>query len=199
MQQHTPPPELIEEKSFYEPRPLLYFIQKDDPQGNTPKDPALDPQFVFWEEGVQKWVEDPENKNRVNKYNLGLEAMPKEYDDVHTEQTKPQILVISPSPGLSVDRGASITLNLEVSYVFPIKELEIFFDNKIIKTIPNIPPTISENQASSTSELVIKTQKFFPSFRVPFIVDKKDLHAIRVRVFDEVLNRGEVEFLLTIN
>ncbi len=50
------PKELVQERTFYEPHSLLYFIQKDNPQGPPPSDPSLDPQFELWESAVQKWA-----------------------------------------------------------------------------------------------------------------------------------------------
>ncbi|MFY9457944.1 MAG: PBP1A family penicillin-binding protein [Candidatus Spechtbacterales bacterium] len=50
------PKELVEERVFYEPHSLLYFVQKDNPQGPPPNDPSLDPQFELWESAVQQWA-----------------------------------------------------------------------------------------------------------------------------------------------
>jgi len=197
LRRNIPPPELIEEKSFYEPHSLLYFIQKDDPRGESPQNPESDPQFAFWEEGVQNWITDPANED-FDQRSFGRETVPQEYDDVHTKETIPKISIISPTSGSSVRPGDSITLNLEVVHVFAIKEIEIFFDDKIIKTIPNVPVIVSEAQASTTEGFRVKTQKFFPSFRVPALVLGENPHIVEVRIFDEVLNRGESTFTLII-
>lgn len=37
---------------------ILYFVNKDDPLGPYPSNPANDPQFANWEYGVKKWNED---------------------------------------------------------------------------------------------------------------------------------------------
>lgn len=37
------------------PHSILYFINKDDPTGSTPANPAADPQFNNWETGIQNW------------------------------------------------------------------------------------------------------------------------------------------------
>lgn len=36
---------------------ILYFVNKNDPQGGYPANPANDPQYTNWEYGVQKWKE----------------------------------------------------------------------------------------------------------------------------------------------
>ncbi|MEK7197994.1 MAG: PBP1A family penicillin-binding protein, partial [Patescibacteria group bacterium] len=43
------PTELIEEKSFTEIHEILWWVDKEEPQGPAPKDPKLDPQFENWE------------------------------------------------------------------------------------------------------------------------------------------------------
>lgn len=35
---------------------ILYYVDKNDPQGQTPANPADDPQFNNWEAAVQRWV-----------------------------------------------------------------------------------------------------------------------------------------------
>ena len=35
---------------------ILYYVNKDDPQGDAPSDPFADPQSRLWEYGVQNWV-----------------------------------------------------------------------------------------------------------------------------------------------
>jgi len=41
-----------------EPHSLLYFIKKEDPQGEAPKNPENDPQFLLWEEAIHKWIQE---------------------------------------------------------------------------------------------------------------------------------------------
>ncbi|MDP3793182.1 MAG: transglycosylase domain-containing protein [Candidatus Uhrbacteria bacterium] len=51
------PPELIEARTFYQPHSILQFIDKDDPAGPAPTNPAQDPQYENWEHAIQTWVE----------------------------------------------------------------------------------------------------------------------------------------------
>jgi len=50
------PPELIEEKTFSEPHCILYYVNKEDPLGPVPTNPAADPQFNLWESRVIEWA-----------------------------------------------------------------------------------------------------------------------------------------------
>ena len=37
------------------PHSLLYWTDKNNPQGLPPADPAQDPQFAYWEYGISSW------------------------------------------------------------------------------------------------------------------------------------------------
>jgi len=45
-------------KSVLTSHDILYWVDKDNPQGSVPKNPERDPQFAAWEKGVQKWAGD---------------------------------------------------------------------------------------------------------------------------------------------
>jgi 1A family penicillin-binding protein len=47
-------------KKFFSAHDILYWVDKDNPRGEIPKNPELDPQFSAWEKGVQKWAEKKE-------------------------------------------------------------------------------------------------------------------------------------------
>ena len=47
-------------KSFFAAHSILYWVDKDNPRGEIPKQPQKDPQFSAWEKGVQKWAEKKE-------------------------------------------------------------------------------------------------------------------------------------------
>jgi len=44
-------------KKLFSAHSILYWVDKDDPRGEIPKNPKRDPQFEAWEKGVQKWAE----------------------------------------------------------------------------------------------------------------------------------------------
>lgn len=56
------PEDREDEKSFGEIHDILYYVNKEDPQGDYPKDPKNDPQFKNWERGVQEWIKDNKKK-----------------------------------------------------------------------------------------------------------------------------------------
>lgn len=66
------PLELIEEKSFMEIHEILYWLNKEDPQGLAPENPQTDSQFKNWEASLANWLKN----NYTNIYN----QLPKDYD-----------------------------------------------------------------------------------------------------------------------
>ncbi|MBI4138696.1 transglycosylase domain-containing protein [Candidatus Uhrbacteria bacterium] len=82
------PPELVEERAYYEAHSELWYVDKDDPRGPAPSDPARDPQFRNWEAGVAAWVE----KQSWNT----TSTPPTEEDDIHTTENQPVVTILSP-------------------------------------------------------------------------------------------------------
>jgi len=49
-----------EERIFQKSHCILYYLDKDNPLGDYPKEPEGDPQFKNWEKGVEEWAEENE-------------------------------------------------------------------------------------------------------------------------------------------
>lgn len=44
-------------KAYYEAHSILNYVDKNNPLGDPPKNPADDPQYAKWEEGIKKWLQ----------------------------------------------------------------------------------------------------------------------------------------------
>ncbi|MDO8574700.1 MAG: PBP1A family penicillin-binding protein [bacterium] len=67
------PIELTEEKSFTEIHEILWWLDKNNPQGPAPENPESDPQFKNWELSLQNWL--------LNNYGTAYyNKLPKDYD-----------------------------------------------------------------------------------------------------------------------
>lgn len=51
------PDKKVDKKKYFTGHNILYYIDKDDPQGKSPKKPKKDPQYSNWEKAVLKWAE----------------------------------------------------------------------------------------------------------------------------------------------
>jgi 1A family penicillin-binding protein len=49
------PSDAVEKRDFADVHDILYYVDKNDPRGDYPKNPGSDPQFKNWEKGVLDW------------------------------------------------------------------------------------------------------------------------------------------------
>lgn len=52
-----------DKKDFASAHDILYYVKKDDPRGDYPKNPSDDPQYKNWEKGVQEWFKKESKKD----------------------------------------------------------------------------------------------------------------------------------------
>lgn len=89
------PPEFVEERPSYVAHDILYYVDKNDPRGPAPSDPASDPQFNSWEGAVIDWV----NRTQWN----ATSTAPTEVDDVHVPGNQPQVTLSYPWENLDIN------------------------------------------------------------------------------------------------
>lgn len=56
-----------EKKHLYGVHSILYYIDKDDPLGEAPKNPERDSQFKNWERGVRNWAEKASGGKKIKE------------------------------------------------------------------------------------------------------------------------------------
>lgn len=125
----TYPSEYITEKTFREVHDILYYVDKDNPEGPIPDNPEKDPQFERWEEPVKKWAKE-------NGY---LESKPPEEDcGLRADQNKPKITLTNPQ-NMSTLTTNQLQISAEVESKRDIKFIEFFIDDKSIGQIRRTP------------------------------------------------------------
>ncbi|MBN2884467.1 PBP1A family penicillin-binding protein [Patescibacteria group bacterium] len=81
------------EVEIYNHHSILYYVDKNDPLGPEPKDPTTDPQFLAWEEAIQRWAqENNQSSNQELINNLDLIKL----------ENQPNLNIISPQNGAIV-------------------------------------------------------------------------------------------------
>ena len=123
------PSSYVEKKDFYNVHNILYYVNKDDPRGDYPKDPESDPQFKNWEKGVEKWAE----KNDDKKYKRGS-APDEECEKSDFESLKPSISI---SVSGNFSSGLSISANVKSD--FDIDKVTFYVDGKEIDSMDSGP------------------------------------------------------------
>jgi len=128
------PPELREDIEGYEPHNILYYVDKNNPLGHPPADPARDPQFSRWESAVQAWVTS-------NNWNA-TSTIPTETDDQYTESNRPTTQIESPSENETVSTR-QFTVRTNTSAPRTVQRVEAYLDGMLVGTRFSEPWNIS--------------------------------------------------------
>lgn len=120
--QYTPE-HLVIEKKFTQAHSILFYINKDDPQGDTPPN-TNDPQFANWEGAIQRWLDEQ---------GLTNETQPTEYDDVHLPEYIPSIIIESPTNNSKI---SSRDINVRVNASAPrgVSRVEYYLEDHLVGT-----------------------------------------------------------------
>lgn len=60
------PSDDVKKKDFANVHNILWYVKRDDPRGDYPKNPGSDPQFDNWEKGVEDWYDDNKKKEVIS-------------------------------------------------------------------------------------------------------------------------------------
>lgn len=116
------PPDLVEERNYRVLHSILFYIDKDDPQGPPPQSPETEPQFKAWEDAVLDWGK---------RNNIVSEEPPTEYDDIHTPDNLPTLTIFSPQNN-SVISDRNMVIDISPYSPRGIRKVEYFLGGKLI-------------------------------------------------------------------
>ncbi|MFA6514180.1 MAG: penicillin-binding protein [Patescibacteria group bacterium] len=142
------PLELVSEISVPEAHSILFYIDKENPLGPQPENPAKDPQFLAWEKGVTTWAEK----------NASSSLLLKDYSELHKPENKPQIAITNPKEG---DTITDKNLIVEVLASAPrgISYINFYINGNLWKTKTGNNPYLSEllpNLVNGYQSLTVK-------------------------------------------
>jgi 1A family penicillin-binding protein len=163
------PENQIEEKTYLQVHSILYYVNKDDPQGDYPENPEDDPQFANWEQSVLAWAE--ENASEVNV------EPPTEICPLRSEDNLPIIDIVSPRND-QIIKGNKLYIETEVFANLDIKQVEFYFDDFFIGVDRTLPYTNYYNIPSSIED---------------------GAHSVVVRVYDEINNLVQKQISIIIS
>jgi len=142
---------------------ILYWVNKNDPLGPAPINPADDAQFNSWEFGVQNWIASNTVSNKIK---------PTQFDDIHTQANQPKISIVSPGQNLEYSKDNRVSVIFSTIAHFPIARASFYLNNELVGTSDTFPFVIS----------------FVPSSTNSFTIGTNELKVI---VYDNVYNEGE--------
>lgn len=149
---------------------ILFWVDKDNPRGENPPNPADDPQYHLWEYPVQKWLQTQ---------SLIIPQKPTRYDNVHTKENRPVITLIHPTANEAYSADQKITVLVSADSKYPIVKYDFYVNNMYIGSTDKTP--------------------FVFSFIPNEINNIQKRNTLKIVAVDSIFNRGEKEINFTIN
>jgi membrane peptidoglycan carboxypeptidase len=125
------PIETTEERILTNVHSILYWVDRSNIMGPPPMDPTNNSQFSHWETPIQDWWAQNKNNYPITT----LSDKPEGVDDVHTDISKPIILINEPNDLTLYSSSQKIQLNIESSGIFPLQKIDIFINDVYLGTI----------------------------------------------------------------
>ncbi len=168
------PPELRQDVYNYNVHEILYWLNKDDPQGPPPENPALDPQFEHWEIPVERWAATQGYSSLISS-----SSAPSVFDTAHTPESAPKISITNPNAGRSYSRSDSLIITINNQGLFPLSKVDYFVNGSYIGSADRAP--------------------FSFTFTPEAVSNLKEVNELRAEAYDNVLNKGEASVLFKIS
>ena len=103
---------------------ILYWVNKDDPYGPSPRNDSRDPQFPRWEAPVLSWA---------NTYQSGtIPVRPDEFDDVHTEENLPELEILGIENNDTLSRSDTLSFSVRSSGRYTLTDVSVFINGRYI-------------------------------------------------------------------
>lgn len=189
---HTPA-HLVDNRSYLQVHTILHYVDKQDPQGPLPGDPAQDSQYWNWEHPVSQWVIIENTKGA--HYN---ESPPEEYDNLHTAANQPLVLLRSPYNGERL-YSRSLVLSAEAFTPGPFETVTSTFPQNV-GDVPYGPRRIT--RIEFYFENLFVASDFTPPYAYTYVLPYRVIgehHTITARAYDDIENVGEAVHAISID
>ncbi|HEY0980417.1 MAG TPA: penicillin-binding protein [Candidatus Paceibacterota bacterium] len=112
---------------------ILYWVDKKDPRGPAPSNPASDPQFSLWNPAVQVWWQN----NAANYNAVALSDLPTDYETVHSNNNNNDLRIDGLPKQMALTDTQVLTITNKGEY--PLNSVDLYIDNSFIATLPSAP------------------------------------------------------------
>ena len=158
-----------DDKKFLLAHSILWYVDKNDPQGETPEKPQNDPQFSNWEKAVKEWASDQDDYT-------DREAPDDGCDEDDFEKYEPEIEIEKPSDGTTIT-NQKITIEVDGSAPYGTDKVTIYVDgNKIT----------SKDDSSFSYSYTLPDSKNNSEIKIKAVIeddnDNKDSDEVEVKV-----------------
>ncbi len=121
------PEELREEKVLQDIHSILYWIDKNNPQGSKPDYPENDSQFERWEYRIAEWAQEN---------NLGtstIQNIPTLFDDIHKPEYSPRFIINNPNLLIEYNKDEKINILLtNYQNRYPISKKDYYINGMFV-------------------------------------------------------------------
>ena len=119
------PKETIKEKVITNVHSILYWVDRNNITGPAPTSPNKDSQFNHWEIPIQNWWAQNSYKYPITTW----AEKPTSFDDIHTKELSPVVVLIEPNTTTVYPTDQKIQLKIQSFGVFPLEKIDIFINN----------------------------------------------------------------------
>lgn len=133
------PTRFREEKICGEYHEILHYVDRNDPRGPAPADPAQDEYYQSWEDALASYIVRYNETKKPEEPALEVCEIPTESDDVHVEKNIPDIEILAPDGGDDV--GRSFDVNLKTDSRRGVERIEYAIDGTVVGTSSNTSGT----------------------------------------------------------
>lgn len=127
------PPQTRKEVLIPNVHSILHWVDKNNILGPIPSNPYNDGQYKNWETSVQNWWASHSGNYTI----VQPGPKPTEYDNVHVSANKPQITLVAPLTGTSINKDIPLTVTISSQGPHPIIRFDIFLNNTYVGTQTN--------------------------------------------------------------
>ncbi|MHB9019259.1 MAG: transglycosylase domain-containing protein [Minisyncoccota bacterium] len=166
----------VDGKNYPQIHNILFYVNKNDPQGPYPENPQNDSQFENWEVPVLKWA-----KENIDNFDLNYNKPLPVTSLNQTESSNTQNLNInwiSPINGEFLKTNNNIVINAEITADFEINKLELYLNDALINS-----------WQQSLGKKATLSYNFTPS-----VVESQNM--LKIKVFDPIGNALEKSIIL---
>jgi membrane peptidoglycan carboxypeptidase len=154
-----------EERIYAEYHSMLHYIDRSNPRGPAPEDPARDSNYEAWEAAIDTWIVAQEAQTGTK---ISNDPPPTEEDDLHVPKNFPKVSITTPNKNDELEDRA---LSVEVSASAPrgISRVEYYLDGLYLGSDTNAPYTLSTI--------------------IPSSIDR-GVHTLKAVAYDDIDNTG---------
>ncbi len=140
------PKEFIKTVTFAQkPHSILYYVNREDPLGESPKNPEEDPQFNLWENAISVWFDKNSTSTSITSTStLSTTTLPIKTDNIHKPEYRPTIKILSPN-NKSVVTNPNFEVKIKLSAPRGIYKVDYYINDILLTSKTTYPFNFNDN------------------------------------------------------